>query len=165
MQALAITTTSFTPSDNHTSALLLTLRSIASCTDSWQSLHMCIDLLTTVRSLYRRVTGPSEHHHALIIWVRQCQQEAYSAEITNLKAKFTNRSPLVHQLRLFLDTDQLIQCGGRIHNAPLSDMATVTSTQALPDITDHPQCTFMSVSCWNQCHINCNKTEILDTYW
>jgi len=38
----------------YTSALLLTLPSIASCTDSWQLLHTCIDLLTTLRSFYQR---------------------------------------------------------------------------------------------------------------
>ena len=31
--------------------------------------------------------------------------------------------PLVRQLHLFLDNDGLIRCGGRIHNAPLSESA------------------------------------------
>ena len=33
------------------------------------------------------------------------------------------RLPLVRQLRLFCDHDGLLWCGGRIHNAPLSELA------------------------------------------
>ena len=34
-----------------------------------------------------------------------------------------NRLPLVRQLRLFLDSNGLLRCGGRIHNAPISELA------------------------------------------
>ena len=50
------------------------------------------------------------------------QYEAFLAEISNLKSQ-SHRLPLVRQLRLFLDEDQLVRCGGRIHNAPLSELA------------------------------------------
>ena len=33
------------------------------------------------------------------------------------------------------------------------------STQALADITDYSQCTFTFASCWNQCHVKCNKAQ------
>jgi len=133
MQALAVTTTSFTPSGNQQPSGTIHISSIVDIS-KYSKLHRLLAVTAYVyrfidnckKSLQERVTGPltpSEHHHALMIWVRQCQQETYSAEITNLKAKSTNRSPLVRQLRLFLDTDQLIRCSGRIHNAPLSDMA------------------------------------------
>ena len=33
------------------------------------------------------------------------------------------KPPLVRQLRLFIDDTGLLHCGGRIHNAPLSEAA------------------------------------------
>ena len=133
MQALAITTTSFTPPDTLRHPGTLHISSIVDITH-YSKLHRLLAVTAYVyrfinnckKPLHERVFGlltPSEQHHALITWVKQCQQDAYSTEITNLKNKSANRSTLVRQLRLFLDTDQLIHCGGRIHNAPLSDMA------------------------------------------
>ena len=58
---------------------------------------------------------------ANIKWLHAVQHEAFFAEISNLKSQ-SPRLPLVRQLRLFLDEDQLIRCGGRIHNAPLSEL-------------------------------------------
>ena len=54
--------------------------------------------------------------------LRAVQYEAFLAEISNLKSQ-SHCLPLVRQLRLFLDEDQLIRCGGRIHNVPLSELA------------------------------------------
>ena len=133
MQALAITTTSFTPPDTLRHPGTLHISSIVDITH-YSKLHRLLAVTAYVyrfinnckKPLHERVFGPltpSEQHHALITWVKQCQQDAYSTEITNLKNKSANRSALVRQLRLFLDTDQLIHCGGRIHNVPLSDMA------------------------------------------
>ena len=133
MQALAITTTSFSLADTQQPSGTIHISSVVDIT-SYSKLHRLLAVTAYVyrfinnckKSLQERVSGPltpSEQHHALIIWVKQCQQEVYLKELTNLKTKSTNRSTLVRQLRLFLDADQLIRCGGRIHNAPLSDMA------------------------------------------
>ena len=75
-----------------------------------------------------RLTGPltpSELRNAQTRWVRQSQKEAYSNIIENITSHSSSlkRIPLVRQLRLFLDADGLIRCGGRIHNAPLSESA------------------------------------------
>ena len=60
---------------------------------------------------------------ARLVWIQCCQSQAYSKEITNLKEKSSKRLLLVRQLRLFLDKDGYIRCGGRIHNAPVGELA------------------------------------------
>ena len=59
-------------------------------------------------------------------WVKDTQQTVYIKEITNLqlasKHPKTTRALLVRQLRLFLDTQGYLRCGGRIHNAPVSEI-------------------------------------------
>ncbi|XP_044167551.1 uncharacterized protein LOC122951619 [Acropora millepora] len=73
-----------------------------------------------------RNVGPlsaKERHLALQGWIKNCQTLTYSDEIENLTSKSQSRLLLVRQLRLFLDPDGLLRCGGRIHNAPLDDLA------------------------------------------
>lgn len=62
---------------------------------------------------------------ARIQWVKNTQCQAYSAELSNLNSKSASsqRITLVRQLRLFIDSDGLLRCGGRIHNAPLEQLA------------------------------------------
>ena len=55
-------------------------------------------------------------------WIYNTQQTVFSKEIANIQSRH-NRLPLVRQLKLFLDSNNLLRCGGRIHNAPLSEMA------------------------------------------
>ena len=72
-----------------------------------------------------RIEGPitpSEKHEALKVWIKNCQNRHYSKEIANLKSPSSTRLPLVRQLRLYLDTEGYLRCGGRIHNAPLSEL-------------------------------------------
>ena len=53
-------------------------------------------------------------------WIKDCQQ-VYGKKIDNLlSSSMTKRLPLVRQLQLFLDKAKL---GGRIHNAPISQLA------------------------------------------
>lgn len=54
------------------------------------------------------------------VWLTSCQVTTYADEIGNLKSG-KPRLQLVRQLRLFLDKTGHIRCGGRIHNAPLSE--------------------------------------------
>jgi len=73
-----------------------------------------------------RVKGPltvSELTQAKLHWIRQVQCLTFHDEVTTLKLKSHRHSPLTRQLRLFLDDDNLLRCGGRIHNAPLSELA------------------------------------------
>ena len=53
--------------------------------------------------------------------LQHCQATEYSDEITSLKTGIS-RQPLVKQLRLFIDSDKIIRCGGRINNASVSEM-------------------------------------------
>ena len=53
--------------------------------------------------------------------MKQIQGSVFADEITNVRAKGT-RLPLVRQLRLFLDSNGLLRCGGRIHNALISEL-------------------------------------------
>ena len=50
-----------------------------------------------------------------------CTGLAYQDEFTYMLKKRSKCSSLIRQLRLFLDSDQLIRCGGRIHNAHLQN--------------------------------------------
>ena len=56
-----------------------------------------------------------------MLWIQSCQHSTYLKEITSLRKNQTSsrRLPLVRQLRLFLDSSNTLQCGGRIHNAPI----------------------------------------------
>ena len=62
---------------------------------------------------------------ARIQWIKNTQHQVYSAELSNLRCKpsSSKRITLVRQLRLFIDSDSLLRCGGRIHNAPLKQLA------------------------------------------
>jgi len=59
-----------------------------------------------------------------MLWIKDCQAEAFWKELGNLNSQSsTKRLPLVQQLRLLLDKDGFIRCGGRIHNASLDQLA------------------------------------------
>ena len=61
-----------------------------------------------------------EIHDAEKRWLKSCQATQFQDEIANMQTNSRNsRLPLVKQLRLYLDSDGIIRCGGRIHNAPL----------------------------------------------
>ena len=59
-------------------------------------------------------------------WVKDTQQAVYRREINNLQQIITQpkaaRILLARQLRLFFDAEGFVHCGGRIHNAPLSEV-------------------------------------------
>ncbi|XP_053395587.1 uncharacterized protein LOC128555850 [Mercenaria mercenaria] len=62
----------------------------------------------------------SELTHAERTWLLNCQTITYQEEIINTRSS-KSRSELVKQLRLFIDNDGGVHCGGRIHNAPLAE--------------------------------------------
>ena len=82
--------------------------------------------LANMKNLTSRQTGPlsvKEMTTAQFTWILSCQQERFHKEIQNLKLSpnIKTRLPLVRQLQLYLDKGGYLRCGGRIHNAPLSE--------------------------------------------
>ena len=73
----------------------------------------------------RTDSNPAMHlsHPELLIasvkWIHAVQHEHFSAEIQNLQSQSQWLS-LVQQLRLFLNKDKLLRCGGQMHNAELA---------------------------------------------
>ena len=76
---------------------------------------------------HSRLTGPlsvSELQSAKKLWISSSQRSCFKDEFLYLSKKHQHHCPtLVKQLRLFLDKGNLIRCGGRIHNAPVTEMA------------------------------------------
>ena len=75
-----------------------------------------------------KLNGPltaEELSSAQTKWIKACQQLRYPLEMASAKSKCIHpkKPPLVRQLRLFIDDSGLLRCGGRIHNAPLSELA------------------------------------------
>ena len=112
-------------------------------------------------------TGPlsvQELHKAKLVWIRNYQQQVFSKEHHNITSKGSNRLLLVRQLRLFLDNSQFIRCGGRIHNAPVSEL--MKFLYFLPK--NHPFTTLIIRDCHiEQGHAGTNSTitAICQTYW
>ena len=85
-------------------------------------INLCKAKLRTSRSLSSiKPLTVSELQEAEKLWLLSCQSTSYHAEITSLKSK-DKRTTLVKQLQLFLDQEGSIRCGGRIHNAPLTEL-------------------------------------------
>ena len=57
------------------------------------------------------------------VWIREIENDAYGNELANIQKPKTSRLPIVRQLRLFTLEDNIIRCGGRIHNAPVEHSA------------------------------------------
>ena len=77
-----------------------------------------------------KLGGPltaTELNEAQTRWVQACQELVYAKELASVKSNCdrpaVKRPTLVRQLRLFVDDKGLLRCGGRIHNAPLSELA------------------------------------------
>ena len=79
--------------------------------------------VNNLRKPPQQLSGPltaTELALAQKLWIKSAQLESFPTEITNLQSKSSSRLPLVRQLRLYLDKEGMICCGGRIHNAPVS---------------------------------------------
>ena len=73
--------------------------------------------IDSIKKQSQKNTGPltvSEINRAQRLWIHSAQQQVFSNEIINLKSKSVTRLPLVRQLRLQLDDEGLIFCGGKI---------------------------------------------------
>ena len=72
-----------------------------------------------------RLTGlvtANELNTARRLWISNSQNLSSQPQIAYLMKKTHKCPALVRQLRLFLDKDKLLRCGGRIHNAPVSEL-------------------------------------------
>ena len=133
-------------------------------------IHVTAYVLRFINNIIRRSprrTGPLsvyENNTAENIWIQCCQRTTYAAELINLTTKNSSRLPLVKQLRLFLDQDHIIRCGGRIHNAPISQSAKFPIQ--LP--VNHPFTTLIIHSTHAaQLHsgVNSTLTALRDRFW
>ncbi|XP_002735894.1 uncharacterized protein LOC100369374 [Saccoglossus kowalevskii] len=55
--------------------------------------------------------------HAETMWIYSVQNQRYCNEKSALKSQ--SNFPLARQIKLYLDDENIIRCGGRIHNAPV----------------------------------------------
>ena len=60
-----------------------------------------------------------ELKHAETLWIKSDQQDCYSNELRILTNRTKSRSTLIRQLKLFLDGDGIVRCGGRLQNASI----------------------------------------------
>ena len=73
----------------------------------------------------------TEIDYAVRTWIQQCQESSYEIEISmmnNVRKKSSNIAPRIKQLGLFLDSNGLLRCNGRIHNAPVPELAKFPTT-------------------------------------
>ena len=81
--------------------------------------------VNNLRKNHSKVTGPltaTELKIAHTLLLRDVQHFVYQQELQYLLNQRSQCPTLVKQLRLFLDDRKMIRCGGRIHNAPTSDL-------------------------------------------
>ena len=118
---------------------------VMSYIDQLNRIHQCVDIHRhgTLSKLYRttayvkrfidnargnspKLTGPliaTELYLAQLIWIKSAQLESYHNELVNLQSKSSVCLPLIRQLHLYLNKDDIICCRGRVHNAPISSQA------------------------------------------
>ena len=111
--------------------------------------YLCRFITNCRKQQQERLTGPLtllELHHALVTWVKQCQEKMYSRETVSLTSpsSTTKRLPLFRQLHLFLDEDHMLRCGGRIHNTRSVKQLSF-HFYSHPNTSCHSQCTFAVV--------------------
>ena len=101
-----------------------------------------------------------------MLWIKDCQTVTYWKEVSCLQSKSngSKQLPLIRQLRLFLNENGFIRCGGRIHNAPLSQLAKFP--YFLPP--RHPFTALIIYSTHAQLFhtgVNCTLTAVRQVYW
>jgi len=132
LQALAVTVQEFTPSEEHQPTSTVGLHKIMNIAD-YSTLHKLTAVTAYILRFVQHLkghhqTGPltaGELQQAKQLWIKDCQHQVFRKEISNLRRNSTasKRLVLVRQLRLFLDKNNCLRYGGRIHNAPLSQLS------------------------------------------
>lgn len=96
--------------------------------------------------------------------LRDVQHLAYQQELHYLLKQRSQCPTLVKQLRLFLDDSKLIRCGGRIHNAPTSDLTKFP--YLLPP--RHPLTTLIVINTHSRLHhsgVSNTVMALRQVYW
>ena len=99
----------------------------------YSNIHRLIDVTAYIlrfvhnlRKVQQRLSGPlssTEIANAQRHLIKGIQGLTYQQELAYMLKKQSKCPPLIRQLRLFLDNDQIIRCGERIHNAPTTELA------------------------------------------
>ena len=126
-------------------------------------LHFCHNLKHKQQRVNRPITA-KELSNAKLIWIKTTQQLEYSDDIDNLRSKSSKRTILVHQLHLFLDDMGFLRCGGRIHNAPISELTK------FPYLLSHKQqftklLVYATHEKLHHAGLNSTVTALRQTYW
>ncbi|XP_053400768.1 uncharacterized protein LOC123558691 [Mercenaria mercenaria] len=92
---------------------------------------LCVTALL-LRFIFNCRTPSAERHYghvtareidiARLKWIKDVQQTTYQDVIEELKSG-NRKQPIIRQLRPFLDSDNFIRCGGRIHYAQIPEVA------------------------------------------
>ena len=123
-----------------------------------------------LRKVQHRVSGPlssTELVNAQRHLIKGIQGLTYCEELAYLLKERSKCPPLIRQLHLFLDNDQLIRCGGRIHNALTIELAKFpvllqanSSFTVLIIMDTHTH----QPSLWRcEYHSDCTEVSLLDT--
>ena len=78
-----------------------------------------VNILRKREASKRSTINSSEVIHDKNVWIREIQSQVYHNKLSNLQHKTAFRLFLVSRNCLFLLDDNIIRCGGRIHNAPV----------------------------------------------
>ena len=83
-------------------------------------IHNCKQHTSIVR--HTNLLQPTEIDQAAWVWIRYVQQTSFPIEFSALQSNTNkhHRLALIHQLQLFLNSQQIVCCGGRIHNARIN---------------------------------------------
>ena len=173
LQAAAISTSEFVPvttsPTHHGLHQIMDLTNYSTLSRVVGITAFVLRFASNIKNKFDRKTGPltaAELNEAKMKWVKDCQQQVYYNEFTNILSHplASKRLPLVRQLCLFIDEGGFIRCGGRIHNAPLCK--TTRFPYLLPP--KHPLTSMIIYSAHaNLFHAGTNSTltTIRQTFW
>jgi hypothetical protein len=72
-----------------------------------------------------------EIHNATLKWIRNIQETTFQEEIKCLTEKSTKKLSTVRRLKLYMDEQNILRCGGKIDNAPHMQLRKNLSTYAV----------------------------------
>ena len=108
---------------NHVYYWLLTHLDTVTFIACWLWLLTFVHNLRKEQHIVSGLLSSSELVKAQQHLIKGTQGMTYHEELSYLLKRQSKCPPLIRQLRLFLDNDKLIHCGGIIHNAPTTELA------------------------------------------
>ena len=151
---------------------VLSIVDISQYSSIYRVLAVTACILRFIHNLHEvqhRLSGPlssTEVANARKHLIKGVQGLTYRDKFTYMLKKRSKCPSLTRQLHLFLDSDQLIHCGGRIHNAPTTELAKfpvlLPANSPFTDLIVMDTCTHQTSS-W-RCEYHSDRTEasILD---